>query len=554
MAKHFLYLTNEKITCLLWRGNAYSGREVFDANNPHSLEFERYIIKHSHVPVFLVVDLTEEDFRLDKIPHLRGADQDAVLTRRLSQVYRNTSFRHALIQGRETEGRRDDRVLYHAITSPDLIDPWLALLEKHDVALEGIYSAPVLSANLLKTLDVFFPHTLLVSLVAGNGLRQTYFHNKQIKFSRLTPIEAESELSFGQQIADESSRTWQYLDSLRFFAAADKLEICLLIHPKDRKETADAFQSYPLLHYRILDTDEVAAKIKLKPAPLTSHAEEIFVHLFATESLVNHYAAPQQTRIARMRKTGLGLYFLTACVLAACLTWAGFTLFQASMIDEQISKRDLQSNELMGRYRAATRQADAPQISADTSRDAAQFYKTFMQPLPAPGNLLREISQVLTKFPEVRLTQIFWQAGNDANANPVFTLTVPKGTPAIKSDFAQDKAQTPATAAATTGKDLPLAGNQVEILVLDAGLATFSGDYRKALADIERFMSALKNIPGLQATLLTAPLDVRPGASIKANLSERSAESLDARFAVRIVRRHSVAIEGSHSSTSSTNK
>ena len=87
MAKHFFYLTNEKITCLLWRGNAYSGREVFDANNPHSLEFQRYIIKHRHEPVFLVVDLTEEDFRLDKIPHLRGSDQDAVLTRRLAQIY-----------------------------------------------------------------------------------------------------------------------------------------------------------------------------------------------------------------------------------------------------------------------------------------------------------------------------------------------------------------------------------------------------------------------------------------------------------------------------------
>ena len=445
-----------------------------------------------------------------------------------------------MIQGREEDGRRDDRVLYHAITNAELINPWLAVLEKHDVALEGIYSAPVLSANLLKTLGVFFPHTLLVTLVAGNGLRQTYFYNKQIKFSRLTPIEPESEISFGQQIADESSRTWQYLDSLRFFTATDTLEVCLLIHPRDRKEVTDAIQSYPLLQYRILDSDEVATKIKLKPAPLTSHAEEILVHLFARESIENQYAAPQQTRIARMRRVGLGLYVLTASVLAAGLIWAGFTLFQASRIDSQISKRDLQTKELMELYRAIIGRSGVSQISSDTSRDTALFYKSFMQPVPAPGNLLREVSQVLARFPEVKLTQIFWQASNDANTNPAFTLTAPKGAPAIKSASVQNKAQTSATATAPA-KDT-LTGNQYEVLVLDAGLSTFSGDYRKALADIERFVAAFKTIPGLQVALLASPLDVRPGASITANLSERTAESLEARFAVRVVRNHSAAM------------
>lgn len=235
MAKHFLYLTNERLTCLLWRGGRFVAKDHFPARNPYSLEFERYFARYKGIPAYLILDLTEEDFRVETIPHLRGSDQTAVLTRKLGQIYRGTPFRHALIQGRETEGRRDDRVLYHGISNPDLVRPWLDVMTKLDVPLEGIYSAPVLSGQLLKTLDVFFTHTLLVSLLSGDGLRQTYFHNKQIKFSRLTPLEQQGELPFGQQVAEETSRTWQYLDSLRYFSADDTLEVCLLVHPKDRK-------------------------------------------------------------------------------------------------------------------------------------------------------------------------------------------------------------------------------------------------------------------------------------------------------------------------------
>ena len=537
MAKHFLYLTNEKLTCLTWRSNTYAARETFDVGHPHALEFERYIARHRHEPAFLVVDLTEEDFRHDKIPHLRGSDQAAVLARKLAQVYRNTTFRDALLQGRESEGRRDDRVLYHAITNAELIKPWLAVLEKLGVPLEGIYSVPVLSEHLLKALDVFFPHTLLVSLVSDNGLRQTYFQNKQIKFSRLTRIDEESEISFGQQIADETSRTWQYLDSLRYFSSEDALEVCILIHAKDRKAVTDAIRNYPLLKYRILDTEEVAAKIGLKPAPTTSHAEEIFVHLFARESIQNQYANPEQTRNARLRKVGLGLYALAASFVAVGLGWAGYNLFQANAIDAQIENFTRQANELNSRYRAITGQAQSAQIYSDTSRDTVAFYNGLMQPVPAPAAFLREISTVLNGFSGIRLSQIVWQTHDDPKANPPFSPTSPKGEPAIKSDYKPPEGTAASiVSAATELKDPPLSGNRHQILILDAAIGSVEGDYRNAMAEIDRLLAGINAIPGLQASLLIPPLDLRSVASLKANLSSREPGPAETRFVLRIVR------------------
>ena len=83
--------------------------------------------------------------------------------------------------------------------------------------LAGIHSVAVFSGVLLEELDLAFPHALLVTLHAGRAMRQTYFRDREIKFSRLTPIDLEEGQTLGAMIAEETTRTWQYLDSLRHF-------------------------------------------------------------------------------------------------------------------------------------------------------------------------------------------------------------------------------------------------------------------------------------------------------------------------------------------------
>jgi hypothetical protein len=537
MAKHFLYLTNERLTCLLWRGGRFVAKDTFPARNPYSLEFERYLARYRHVPAYLVLDLTEEDFRVETVPHLRGSDQTSVLTRKLGQVYRNTPYRHALIQGRETEGRRDDRVLYHGISNPDLVKPWLDTLAKLHIPLEGIYSAPVLSGQLLKTLDVFFPHTLLVSLLSGDGLRQTYFHNKQVKFSRLTPLEVQGETPFGQQVAEETSRTWQYLDSLRYFSADDTLEVCLLVHPKDRKEVSDAIRDYPLLQHRILDTDEVSKAVGLKPPPLDSYAEEIFAHLFASTRLENHFAELGATRQARLRKRGFAIHALNLAILAGAMGTAGVMFWQALKLDRAVDARDKQTADLTNRYRNMISQGGAKQISSDTSRDTAALFRTHLQPLPEPVTLLQDVSRAFARFPQIRLEQLAWLSSNDEKANPVLTPTQSR-VAAVKSETKAAAVASPVGTAAALA-DLanpPLPGNKYQILLLEVATGPFVGDYRRLLGDAERFVATLNQTPGVKATLHVPPLDVRSAAGIKATLAASGETHEEGRYVVRVSR------------------
>ena len=230
MTRHIIYLTNENLVSLTARGGRIAARKVFPISGAGQAAFEEHVRGLRHAPTHVITDLAEEDFRVDTIPHLGSGDRDAVLNRKISQIFRNTTYRHAIAQGRETEGRRDDRVVYTAITNGEVLRPWIEVLERLEVPLEGIHSSAVFSGRLLAELKFTFPHTLLVTFTPGDALRQTYFRGKEIKFSRLTPVDLEEGETLGEMVSSEVSRTWQYLDSLRYFGTADRLEVCVLLH------------------------------------------------------------------------------------------------------------------------------------------------------------------------------------------------------------------------------------------------------------------------------------------------------------------------------------
>lgn len=534
MAKHFLYLTNDRLTCLLWQRGSIVASESFPVQEVAPKEFEKYLFKHRQAPIYFLLDLTEEDFRLESIPHLRGSDQQAVLNRKLGQIYRQSSFRHAIIQGRDTEGRRDDKVLYHGITNPDLPKVWLTAIERIGVPMEGIFSAPILSGELLRKLDVFFPHTLLVSLVSGGGLRQTYFQNKQVKFSRLTFLERNSESSRGQQIADEVSRTWQYLDSLRFFSGEDALEVCLLLHPSEQREVTEAIRDYPLLQHRVLNIEEVAAALKMKPPPMNSEAESLLVHLFARSRLDNHFAQNDQTRVARLRKLGTAIHVVNGCLLAASIVTAGVLLGQAQTISGENERRDAQARALSTQHKELLGKIQDAQVSSDTSREAAAFNAKYLEPEPVPVQLLKDISGVLGQFPEVRLQQLAWQPSTDEKA--VVELP-PLGNQTASLPLRSElpgTATVPPPASAVGGKGL--SGTRHQIVMLEASIGPFRGDYRSMLQDIERLVVALGKLPGCSANLVKSPLDTTPTANIRGALSKPLETGLSGQFTIRVVR------------------
>jgi hypothetical protein len=534
--KHFLYLTNDRLIALVWQRGAIIARESFLAIDADSASAAQYIARYCNLPTYLITDLVEEDFRLDTVPHLSGSDAEAVLTRKLGQLYRATTLRHAIVQGREPEGRRDDKVLYHAIANMELVKPWLDLLEKNKVPLEGIYSSPVLSASLLKFLDVTSPHSLLVTVVPDFGLRQTYFQHRQVKFSRITPIVYDEGQSVGALIAAETNRTWQYLDSLRHFSGGEALEVCVLVHERDRAMIADAVRSYPLRQYRFLDIASVAKTIGLSSVPVSSHAEQVLVHTYAMSGMHNHFAEPPLRRFATFRRARIGLFGLTAAALLLGVAGTAFNFYQAGQISSRIEQRELASLNAEAEYLNIFNAMRAQKLASDVVRDASAFYVSYMRvPPAAPGALLRDVSLVLTEFPRVRLLQIVWTAQDNDKTVPAYTTMASSGTLEVTSSLKPEGDGATQVAPNINNENSTVwRGAKFHTAIIDAAITPFDGNFRATLAELERFTARLNTLPGVKAIIDRRPLDVETAAIISAT-GKRTGQNPEARFVVRVV-------------------
>jgi hypothetical protein len=532
MARHFLYLTNSRLVSLVARRGGIVARREFAVSGAGAAQFERHLATLATVPTHLFTDLAEEDFRLDTIPHVGPRDRAAVMARKLSQIFRNTPLRYAHIQGRETEGRRDDRVIYTAITNAEVMRPWLDAIERLKVPLAGIHSTSVFSSTVLEELDLIFPHTLLVTFTPGDAMRQSYFRDREIKFSRLTPIDLQEGQTLGTMVAEETTRTWQYLDSLRHFTPEDRLEVCVIIHANDRATVQASLRDFAQIQYRLLDIGHVARKLGLKPPPLGSSAEEVLVHLYLLRPAPNHFASEEQRRHFTLRRARMRLVQASVAFLAAGIAWGGFNLWRVAQGSEQDQRvtRDLAS--LNRDYDEIARSMPSFGVGGSTMRDAVSFYNGSIRAFPKLDDFVRPVSQVLQTRPNVRLQQLAWLASDDPNAKPYMQMVPGKDSP-VRAVARADATQAPPNEEQAP----PFVSGRYEIALLEAFVRVPRNDFRGAVETVDQLARDIAAIRGFSADVVDSPVELSTRLGLQGKFDEKAgAEAMDLHFVMRVVR------------------
>jgi hypothetical protein len=531
MARHFLYLTNSRLVSLVARRGSIVARREFAVSGAGAAQFERHLASLATVPTYLFTDLAEEDFRLDTIPHVGRSDQQAVLARKLSQIYRNTPFRYAHIQGREAEGRRDDRVIYTAITNAEVMRPWLDAIERLKVPLAGIHSTSVFSATVLEELDLIFPHTLLVTFTPGDAMRQTYFRDREIKFSRLTPIDLQEGQTLGMMVAEETTRTWQYLDSLRHFTPEDRLEVCVLIHANDRPSVQASLRDFAQIQYRLLDMGHVARKLGLKPPPLGSSAEEVLVHLYLLRPGANHFASPEQRRHFTVRRARLALQQASVAFLAAGIAWGGYNVWRVTQGADQKERTGREIASLDRQYEEVTKAMPSFGVGGSTMRDAVSFYNASIRSFPKLDDFVRPISQLLQSRPNVKLQQLAWLASDDPKATPNIQFTPGKDSP-VRSLARPDPTARPPNA---DDPNQPFATGRYEIGLIEAQVRVQRNDFRAAVETVDQLARDVSAIRGFSAEVVESPVDLNPRQGLQGKFDDTAAAGMmDLHFVMRI--------------------
>ena len=511
---HILLLTSQCLYVYSWQQDTLAPVANFSSDEQGLAEFDRYLDFSHAIPVYLVADCIEEDFRMELVAHVLGKDRKVLLERKLLQYFRTTEYRSARIQDRDESGRRDDKVLFSALTNTDQINMWVDRLLAHKVQIKGLLSAPLLMESFTEFLHLEdIPHLLLVNLDPQSGLRQTYLQNNHLKFSRLLSLTAIKPGSLAETMRAECSHTRQYLERLKLLSRDQPLEVHIHIQDGLGEELGKKLVNTPLLHFHLHETGMVAAELGIDPA-LTGNQGAVFLCLaqaLRANKLVNTYAPAPVIRYHRLHQIRRGLIGGTSLLFALALLVGISLLFDG--LDTRTAQKNLDQEVRMldARFQQLRQNFPVPPVPAEVMQNVVESVERTRQQTVFPLQMMTRISQAMARCPDIRLQQLGWQMYGQTQTTNVPTMGGGLETMGGRKGQVAIPALLP---------DL-LAGKAGMVTTLN-GIVFPRVGYGEAQNRVISFIAALEQIPGLKVIPVAMPTETKPDATIKATLDGRT--------------------------------
>jgi hypothetical protein len=493
-----LFLAGGRLAVYHWAGGELLEPLWFSADEGGLSEFSLYLAHAPHDPVYMLVDVVEEEFREESIPHVLGGDRRALIRTRVNRLFRNPTYSHAVVQGRDAGGRRDDQLLLAALIRPDLLSPWIGQIAKHKIPLAGIYSLPFVSEALIKHMPVDSEHALLVTQQSTGGLRQTFFNNKRIKVSRLAIMPPGGAPGRASYVLGEIEKIRRYLNSLRQLPHDSPLDVYVV---GDSSLLADITQQSPdslTTRHHLFELDEVAEMAGMKIPYGSEYADRIFAHLLAKKRMPNQYAPASQMRHSTMHNTRLWLIAASVLLVVASLFVSGAKVVDSVVASGETGSANEQTAFYDERYDIARKRM--PKIPAEPKdiKSAVEMADKLRAYKMTPRAMVVTLSEGLARFPELTLDNIRWRASSDRDK-----LIGNRGGSA---DARQGRG--------SAGGD-PSDANLYQLARVRGRVEPFSGDYRAALGMVRGFAAALLGMSQVEAVqVLELPLDVTSNAAL----------------------------------------
>jgi hypothetical protein len=505
-----LLLTFRELIVFSWRKDTLSRVGTFSADEQGLAEFNRYLGSSHDVPVYLVADFIEEDFRIEPVAHVLGKDRKVLFERKLDQFFRTTEYRSARLQDREEGGRRDDVVLFSALTNSDHLAFWVHPLLEKKVRITGILSVPMLMELFTGFLHLDqVPHLLLVNLEQHSGLRQTYLQRRRLKFSRLLSLATVGADGLAEMLLAECTHTRQYLERLKLLPRDQPLDIHVHVQDGAGEALGKKLADSALMHYHVHETGMIAAELGIDPA-LTGDQGSVFLCLMQalqSKKLFNAYGPAPVIRYHRLQQIRQGVIGGTSLMIAVALL-AGIFL-----LNEGLNKRaaqDFQDQKALAfKHQYEKLRQDFPEtpVPAKVMQNVVESVERIQQQAVSPMQMMTLVSRAMALYPNILLQQLDWQLSTPGKTPDDPATGAPLETPGGKNRQADVPALLPGILAGKAGVSTTL-----------QGIVYPSGGYGDAQHNVTGFITALEHIPGLKVVPVLMPTATNPDTSIKATL------------------------------------
>jgi hypothetical protein len=510
--QQLLFVDAENLVAYRWKSGKLIAEGEFVADQAGLAAFSSYLDQRRGSLFSLLADVPDEGFQSESLPYVHGRDRAALFKRKLGQFYYGTPYSTAISQGREKSGRRDEKLLFVALTRPQLFEPWLNALRNSESQLIGFYSIPLLASLLLEVAEVAAPNVLLISLTRG-GLRQTFFERGRLRFSRLSPLVANSAEEAASAAAAESAKLYRYLAGQELIAPGAALPIRILAHPADLPRIAAHCRDTDELHFETIDLLAKARQAGLKTLPADSHSEVLFLHLMAKAPPREQLAALPERHYFHLWQLHFAIDSAAAIVILACVLWSGKQWFEASHLEEDALRIQTQNVADRQRYDEVMATLPPVPVSAENLRALTGRFEELEKRSASPAASYVRISNALQDAPKIELDSIEWHISNNLD------------------EWRQTDIGNP-------GMALPTAtGSLFAIADIHGALpAAMDSDHRALFDTVNAFAGRLSMDNAFQVRVLSMPFDVESGKTLRSDNTPATAMA-PPRFSLRLLQK-----------------
>ncbi|MGB5277210.1 MAG: hypothetical protein WBO16_09855 [Gammaproteobacteria bacterium] len=497
--KRIFYFSGHRLTVFHWSRKLFDGACSFEADQQGFDKFRQYLKSSASISTGMLLDIIEEDFRKDLIPHVMGKDRKAVIDRLIDRHYRSSRhYSYSEIQGQQKSGRKDDEVLLAAITNPELIRQWIGIIEECNVPLSGIWSLPLLSKSLLSVIGAKKGPVLLVTQQVNSNLRQTFFNNAKMVSSRQSVINQDA-----INISNIGSLAWPEVDkTLTFIRNQQQIEDTAIINvhilgsDAQTDSLGSAFVSDNANHYHVHRLKDVCQKLGINGLP-DRFADGIFAWIAANKFGTNsHYGCRDEFNRFYYTLASNGLYAASVVVVIVTLLLAESNISEGISFKESTALLQERTNEFMRVYKEKYQEHEGLFSNAnlmDTAVGLVSQIETNSR--VSPMDFMVELSKSISspQLGRVYIDKIEWT------------------TRQISGDKRNADRRRAKNIVAYTKTDFTSANNVQHVAVVTGRIKAVPNNYRDSVNIINSIISALTNNERVEeVSAIDLPVEVRP--------------------------------------------